>query len=133
MAPASISATSYLHMFVLAHPSSHTLLWPSSSGTNMAANNTQLPQTLPPSSSGTHTWLTRTPSFLTPDIFLRHSYVADTHAIFLRHRLRHSPPEENQRLMHQNGRLPSYLLVPRHTQAGRSIRNMFIFAHLHSY
>ena len=42
-------------------------LWlaPSSSGTNMAANlrlNTQLPQTLPPSSSDPHTWLTRTPS-----------------------------------------------------------------------
>jgi len=34
-------------------------------GTNMAANfrlNTLLPQTLPPSSSGNRTWLTRTPS-----------------------------------------------------------------------
>ena len=94
MAPASISATSYLrhrHMFILAHPSSHT----SSSGTNMAAF---------------FLWLTRTPSSSGYVIdLLEHVHTCTTSfllvilsrtehqphplllTIFLRHKLRHCP------------------------------------------
>ena len=66
------------------------------------------------------------------------------HAIFLRHWLRHSPPKENQRLMHTchvihkpdgGSGTCSYLHTFEPTSAtsyldGRSIRNMFILAHL---